>query len=465
METQSKPLFSGKDLVKISLPLIIQQILAVTIGAVDTMMVSAAGEAAVSGVSNVNTLDTMLVLLFSSLVSGGSVVVSQLLGRKNPGEARAAAKQLLYITTIVAAFITVTVLLLRDPLLHLLFGKSDADVMYHSKRYFSFVALSFPLLAIESSGAALFRVMGNSLISMEVSIMMNLINVTGNALLIYGAGLGAAGAAIATLCSRFVGATVMLVLITKKKYPVHIEKLLHYRPNFQSIREILRIGVPNGIENGMFHFGKLITQVLISSMGTAANAANAVAATLANYQYMPGTAFSSTMVTVVGRCVGAGEKEQAKRYTRILVAATYVSLWIVILATFLFAKPIIAAYQLSADASEIAHSLIIYHASIAAFLWPIAFTLPTAFRSASDVRFPLIVSMFSMWTFRVALSYVFSLSVVSIPRLGISIPGFGLGPLGVWVAMTVDWVFRTVLFLTRYFNGKWLKAYKIRSGE
>jgi Na+-driven multidrug efflux pump len=252
----------------------------------------------------------------------------------------------------------------------------------------------------------------------------------------------------------------MLVLITKKKHPVHIEKLLHYRPNFQSIREFLRIGVPNGIENGMFHFGKLITQVLISSMGTAANAANAVAATLANYQYMPGTAFSSTMVTVVGRCVGAGEKEQAKRYTRILVSATYISLWIVILATFLFSKPIIAAYQLSADASEIAHSLIIYHASIAAFLWPIAFTLPTAFRSASDVRFPLIVSMFSMWTFRVALSYVFSLSTVFIPPLGISIPGFGLGPLGVWVAMTVDWVFRTVLFLIRYFNGKWLTVYR-----
>lgn len=465
---ERKPLFSNRDLVKIAVPLIIQQVLAVTIGAADTMMVSSAGEAAVSGVSLVNTLDTMLVLIFSSLVSGGSVVVSQFLGQKNPETARSAAKQLLVASTAVATVVTVLVLSFRGPLLNLLFGEVEADVMQHATDYFSIIALSFPLLAIESSGVSLFRVMGNSLVSMLCSLAMNLINLTGNAILIYGFGMGAAGAAAATLVSRLFGAVLMLVLLRNRTRPVYVDRLLSYRPDRAVIKEILRLGIPNGIENGMFQFGKLLTQSLISSMGTAAIAANAVAATLANFQYMPGTAFSNTMITVVGRCVGAQEKKQAKYYARILTGATYVCLWLVVLATFLFAKPIIAAYGLSEESAAIAHKLILYHAVCASVLWPIAFTLPSSLRAASDVRFPLVVSMFSMWAFRVALSYVFSLESVTlfgwtlfgveIPAL--VIPGLGLGPLGVWVAMTVDWVFRAVLFSVRHFSGKWLSVYK-----
>jgi Na+-driven multidrug efflux pump len=164
------------------------------------------------------------------------------------------------------------------------------------------------------------------------------------------------------------------------------------------------------------------------------------------------------MVTVVGRCVGAEEKEQAKRYSNILISATYICLWAVVILTFFIAKPVIGFYELSAEGADIAYQLIIYHAICAAVIWPAAFTLPSAFRAASDVKFPLVISLISMWTFRVGLCYIFSLPSVEI--FDLTLAGFGMGPLGVWVAMTVDWVFRTVLFAWRYFSGKWLSVYK-----
>ena len=458
METK-KPLFSGSDLFKIAFPLILQQILAVTIGMVDTMMVSTAGEASVSGVSLVNSLDTMLVIAFGALVSGGAVVTAQFLGQKNRESALESAKQLVYASAAVAILISVSVIILQDFLLGLLFGDVEPDVMKAAKDYFIFVAISFPFLAINNAGGAIYRVMGNSTMSMLISVMINILNVCGNALLIYKFGMGAAGAAISTLFARFVGTIVTLALLRNRKNTVYVDRYLDYRPNFPMIKEILRIGIPNGIENSMFHLGKLMTQSLISSMSTAAIAANAVAANLANYQYMPGTALSNTMVTVVGRCIGAEEKEQAKRYSRILVGATYLCLWTVVLITFFIAKPVIAIYDISDEGAKIANELIIYHAVCAAVLHPIAFTIASAFRAASDVKFPLAVSMFSMWTFRVALSYVFSLEVVNVFGL-FSFPGLGLGPLGVWIAMTVDWVFRAIFFVIRYLSGKWLTVYK-----
>ncbi|MBP3332528.1 MAG: MATE family efflux transporter [Clostridia bacterium] len=451
-------LFSRRDIVKIALPMMIQQILAVTIGMVDTMMVTEAGEAAVSGVSLVNTLDTMLVYAFISLVTGGSVVVAQFLGEKSFDSARSSAKQLLYASTAVALIITALVIVFRDSLLGLLFGEVEADVMASAQSYFTYVAISFPLLSIYSSCNSMFNVMGKTLVTLIVSLGINITNVIGNAVLIYGYGMGAAGAAIATLISRAIGAVVMLALIHNKNNSVYIEKLLKYKPDFKIIRAILQVGIPNGIESSMFHLGKLLTQSLISSMGKAVIAANAIANTLAGFQYMPGTAFSNTMVTVVGRCVGAREKEQAKKYSRILVGVTYLCLWFIVICTFLFAKPIIGACDLSSKGSQIAYELIIYHAACAALIWPIAFTLPSAFRAASDVRFTLVVSMFSMWTFRVALSYVFALESIEI--FGMTFAGLGMGAMGVWVAMTVDWVFRAGLFIVRYLSGKWLNVYK-----
>lgn len=440
-------LFTRKDLTRILLPLLAEQILAVTVGMFDSMMVSSAGEAAVSGISLVDSINLLLSNIFAALATGGAVVCSQFLGRKDYSAARTSAKQLYYVVFFVSTAIMAIALLFRTSLLSLIFGKIDADVMGHAKIYFLFTALSYPLLALYNGGAAVFRAMGNSKISLYVSLGMNGVNIVGNAILIYGFQLGAAGAAIATLFSRILGAWVMLALSHNKKNPIYVENLFRYRPDFPLIKNILHIGVPSGMENGMFQFGKLLTQSLVSTFGTAAIAANAVANTLASFEYAAGGAVGLTMITVIGRCVGAGEKEQAKQYVKKLLGVGYAVMLAVALLLTLSAKLIIGVYKLSAESSSLALTLILVHNIFAVTIWPLAFTLPNSFRAASDVRYPMLVSVFSMWVFRVACSYILAL-------------GFDLGVLGVWIAMLIDWGFRTILFVIRFVSGRWLTKYK-----
>ncbi|MBO5221202.1 MAG: MATE family efflux transporter [Clostridia bacterium] len=451
-------MFSRKDLIKITVPLMIQQVLAVLVSMVDSMMVSSVGEAAISGVSLIGSLDMVLIILFSSMVTGGAVVVSQALGQGDKELVRDSAKQLIYVATGVALAVSVVVLTFRGPLLHLLFGDAEAAVMQNAMDYFLFMAMSFPFLAVENAGAALFRSMGDSMTSMLISVGMNLMNVAGNALLIYGCDMGASGAAISTLFARVVGAVVALVLLHNKKNPIYLERILHYRPDFRIIRRILRIGIPSGIENSMFQFGKLMTQSLISSMGTVSIAANAVALNLVNFQYMPGNAIGLAIVTVVGRCIGAGERVQAKKYARGFLLTTYCCLWAINLATLLLADPLISLYQPSEETARLVKFLLLFHAGVTGVIWPIAFTTPHAFRAASDVKFPLVVSIVSMWVFRVAFGYVLSMETIDL--FGFSFPGFGLGISGVWIAMFSDWIFRAILFGIRFFSGKWLTKYK-----
>ena len=451
--------FSNKQLFKLILPLFIQQLLAVTIGLADSMMVSSAGEAAVSGVSLVNSLDVLLITMFSALASGGAIVISQFIGKGDIDLAKKSAKQLIYVTTAVATVITLTVVILRIPLLNLLFGDVEADVMANALAYFFFLALSFPFLAMYDSGAAILRSMSKTTLAMSVSVSMNLINVVGNAVLIFGFHLGAAGAAISTLVSRVVGAVIMMTVVRNKNNLIHVERMLNFVPDRKIIGRILMIGIPAGLENSMFQFGKLLTQSLIATMGTAAIAANSVGHMLATFQYMPGQAINLAMVTVVGQCIGARDKKMAKRYAATLIGVTYVALWFIVLLSVLFGDAVISIYNVSPEAAEMAHTLIIYHSIIAAIIWPISFTLVGALRSASDVRFPLVISALSMWLFRVGTSYFLALESVNIFGL-FTVQGFGLGVLGVWIAMTIDWIFRAILFLWRTLSGKWLTKYK-----
>ena len=453
---ESQPLlFSRKDLFTLIIPLLLQQILAVTVGTVDSMMVSHAGEAAVSGVSLINTLDTVLIIFFTALVTGGAVVISQALGQNNKAEVLESAKQLLYITTALAILLSSVVIIFRDPLLNLLFKDVEDDVMQCAQGYFFYIALSLPFLAVDSVASACFRAAGNTRLTLIVSIAVNIVNIGGNAAFIYGYEMGATGAAIATAIARLSGAVVLFVLAHQKKCEVHFEKTLRYKPNFRIIKKILRIGVPNGIENSMFQFGRLLTQTLISTMGTNVIAANAVALTISNYQYMTGNACSAAMIPIVGRCIGANDKAQAKYYSKIILFLNYGLIWVVIAATFLFLNPIISIYDLSGTSAMMSKNLIIYHALFAMVIWPVGFMLPSSFRAAGDVKYSLVVSLLTMWVFRVAGAYVCALETVEVFKL-FSFPGLNMGIYGVWLAMTVDWAFRSTLFFIHYIRGKWL---------
>ncbi|MGN1191405.1 MAG: MATE family efflux transporter, partial [Dorea sp.] len=320
---RSNYLFDNRMLLALIIPLVIEQLLAVLVGMADSIMIASVGEAAVSGVSLVDQIMVLLINAFAALATGGAVVAGQFLGQKRTEDACRSATQLVWFVTICAIIITLIVYIGKYFILHVVFGQIEPDVMHHADIYLMIVSASIPFMALYNGGAAIFRVMGNSRVTMQVSIIMNIINVGGNAILIYGFHRGAEGVAIPTLLSRIVAALIITVLLCDQRRTLHIERTLHYRINWSLVKKILSIGVPNGLENSMFQLGKIIVLSLVSTFGTYAIAANAVSNAIAMFQTLPGMAVSLAVTSVISRCVGAGDYEQVKYYNKKLLKFTY----------------------------------------------------------------------------------------------------------------------------------------------
>lgn len=439
---RSHYLFSNRELTALIIPLIIEQMLAVLVGMADSIMVASVGEAAVSGVSLVDNIMVLLINVFSALATGGAVVAGQYLGQGRKEGARKAADQLVWFITICAVAITLLIYVCRYWILHGVFGQIDAEVMGHANTYLLIVTASIPFIALYNGGAAIFRTMGNSQISMRVSIVMNIINVTGNAILIYGVHMGTAGVAIPTLVSRIVAAVLIMVLLCDSRREISVTLSLNYRPDFMLIRKILSVGIPNGLENSMFQLGKIIVLSLVSTFGTYAIAANAVSNTLASFQVLPGMAIALAVTTVIARCVGAGDYEQVKYYTKKLILITHGALVITNVVIVVALPFILKVYHLSDITAETTSQIVIFYAVCSVLFWPLSFTLPATFRASGDAKMCMIISVVSMWIFRVIFSYV----------LG---EYLGMGVFGVWVAMIIDWLVRESCFVIRYRSGKW----------
>ena len=440
---RSSYLFTNKMLVALIIPLVVEQFLAVLVGMADSIMIASVGEAAVSGVSLVDQVMILFINLFAALATGGAVVAGQYLGMKREKEACDSANQLIWFITICALIITVAIYWGRGFILHIVFGSISAEVRNHADIYLMIVALSIPFMALYNGGAAVFRAMGNSGISMKVSILMNTINVGGNAILIYGFHRGTEGVAIPTLVSRAVAAIVIIVLLCNEKYQLHIEKGIRYKPDWKMIRRILSIGVPNGLENSMFQLGKILVLSLVSTFGTYAIAANAVSNAVALFQILPGMAITLAITTVIARCIGAGDYEQARYYTRKLMIITFVSLWIMNGLIYLIMPNILSAYHLTDLTAVTTRKILMFHSISCMLIWPFSFSLPGTLRAAGDAKVTMYISIVSMWAFRIGFSYVLGKYL-------------GLGVFGIWVAMVIDWCFRAVLMVIRYLSGKWM---------
>ena len=448
MSTTQKPinpLFTRQALVALLLPLIAEQALSVTIGLADTLMVSSVGEAAVSGVSLVDSFNTLMIQVMSALATGGAVVTSQYIGHREPKNAKAAAAQILFVLASFSLVVAAVVVVGRHAILRGIFGSIDADVMRYAETYFLLSALSYPFIGLYNAGAALFRAQGNSKISMLSSLVMNVINIGGNAVLIYGFGMGVLGAALASLVSRAVSCLVVLYLLQKPACPLRVDGLRALAPDGGLIRRILRVGIPAGIENGMFQIGKLSVSSLTSTLGTAAIAANAVANTASTFLNIPANAVGMAALTVVGQCLGAGEKEQAVYYSRRLLLTAYCGAWVMNLSAFLFANRfVISLFNLSPEAQTMALQVMVWFNFVSLFFWPSSFTLPNILRAAGDARFTMAVSILSIWVFRVGYCYVMVL-------------GFHGRLLSIWMGMFLDWVFRSLCFFVRFARGRWME--------
>nr|WP_242840275.1 MATE family efflux transporter [Agathobaculum desmolans] len=421
----------------------LEQVLAITIGLADTVMVSSVGETAVSGVSLVDMINVLIINIFAALATGGAVVVAQLLGARERRRACNAARQLYLVVTVISAVFAVFILLLRTPLLRLFFGSIEPSVMESARTYLTISAFSYPVLAIYNAGAALFRAQGNSRSSMLIAGLVNVLNIAGNALLIYGLRWGVAGAALSSLLSRTAAAVVITVLLLHPFHRVSLRLGGAFRADIGLIRRILQIGIPNGLENSLFQLGRILVVSMIALFGTTQIAANAVANNLDAVACIPGQAMNLAIITVVGQCIGAGDTEQARRMARKLLRITYVILAAACLLTVAVTPLVLRIYSLSAEALSLALVLILIHNLSAIVIWPLSFTLPNVLRAANDVRYPMVCSIASMMILRLGSGYLFAVVL-------------GLGATGIWIAMVGDWLCRSLCFTLRFRSGKWL---------
>ena len=438
-------LFSSEALMVLMVPLIIEQFLAAAVGMADTMMVSRAGEAAISGVSLVDMINKLIFQLLAALATGGAVVTSQFLGAKARHKASDSAGQLVLLSAVAGAAIMLFALVFSRPMMRLFFGQITDDVMDAGLLYLRIVALSYPFLALYNAGAALFRSMGNSKVSMQVSVIINVLNVIGNAVCVFGLGMGVAGVAIPSLVSYILGAALMIWLLRSPDMPLPVAFTVRLRRDMAG--SILRIGVPSAMENSVFQLGRIVVVSMISLFGTVQIAANAVANNLDGLAIIPGQAYELAMIAVVGRCIGARDIPQARYYTRRMMKGSYLSVGGVSLAMLAGLPLLLGLYEISDATWQLSWLLVVIHLTMGILIWPASFVLPCALRAANDVKFPMWVSILSMAIWRLGFSYLLAVRL-------------GWGAVGVWIAMVVDWICRTICFVGRWASGRWEHFYK-----
>ena len=440
-------MFTNRQLGKLLLPLLVEQALSIFVGMADTVMVSTLGDAAISGVSLVDMICNVLIALFAALATGGAVVASQMLGANRRSDACRVTNQLTLVVLGVSVAIMAPMIAFRSQVFGVLFGGVEQAVWDNAMIYLWITALSYPFIALYNAGAALYRSMNRSGMTMVVSVLVNMINVGGNALCIFGLGMGVEGVAIPTLISRAVGALCMLLLLRNPHLQVHFLRG-QWKPDPVMMKEILHIGVPSGIENSLFQLGRVLVVQVIAYFGTVQTAANAVANVLDSVGVLPGQTINLAMISVVGQCVGARDFKQARHYTRKLLIWAYIATICLNVPLLLSLPWVLPIFNASAEALELAKVLIFIHDGMAMLMWPLAFSLPNALRAASDVRYTMVVALGSMAVFRIVFSYI----------LGI---GLGWGAVGVWIAMIIDWVCRIVFYVGRYRGGKWEEKARI----
>lgn len=434
-------LYSNKNLLYLFIPLVIEQGLEYLVGFADSLMVAKVGEAAVSGVSLVDFVMALLISIFTALATGGGAITGQYLGSKKDNEANQSALQMMKVTFYLSIVITLIIFVFKNSILHLLFGSISSDVYHHAMTYLNVVVLSIPFLAIYNGGAAIFRTMNNSKLPMQIMLVMNIVNVIGNALCVFILKMGVEGIAIPTLVSR-VGAA-LLILYFSKKTTIHLSQLMNIKINRNMIEKILNIGIPFGIENSMFYLGRLIVLSIVSLFGTASIAANSVGGTLVMFQVLPGTAINLGLTSIISRCIGANDYDQAKYYTKKINRWMHISFIISTVIILLLMPLIMSFYNLSSRATSYVWQIIILHGIMMTLIWPYGYMLPVIFRSSGDAKFPMIVSIISMVICRILFSYI--LAVI-----------FNLGMMGTWYAMFLDWIVKAIIYTYHYIKGKWM---------
>ena len=443
-------LFSNKALVALLIPIVVEQLLNSFMGMIDTMMVSNVGSEALSGVSLVDSVNNLIVQLFSAMATGAAIVCSHYVGMRDKEGANNAAKQVVISVGVIALVITVFGITFKRQILGIIFGQIEPGVMENAVIYFFFTALSYPFLALFSAGSAIFRSCGNSRYPMTVSVISNVINIIGNYILIFTFDMGVTGAAIATLISRIFCMVAVYVALAKPRQDIVVNDYMNIRPDWSLIKTILAIGIPSGIENSMFQFGKLAIQSTVSTMGTAVIAAQAMTNILEGLNGIFGLGVGMCLMTVVGQCMGAGRKEEARYYIIKLCIIAEVGITISCLLVYAMLRPVTVIAGMESTSAALCIEMMTAITIVKPLIWTGSFVPAYGLRAAGDVRFSMTTSIITMWGCRVALCIFL-------------VRTYNMGPMAVWYGMFADWALRSVIFFSRFLSGKWMKKEVIKN--
>lgn len=441
---QQQHMFTNRMIRNLLIPVVLEQLLNSIMGTADTMMVSNVGSAAISAVSLVDSINVLVIQAFSALAAGGAIVCAQYIGQRNKEKANESARQVLFIITAISAAVSLTCLVFQKPLLRLIFGSVEAEVMRASETYFFYTALSFPFIAAYDSAASIFRAQDNTRGPMLISMISNVMNIVGNAVMIWGFHMGVAGAALSTLISRIFCAVVVLIQLRKDRQEIVVRDYIRIRPNWSMIKRILGIGIPSGVENSMFQLGKLAIQSTVSTLGTAAIAAQAMTNILENLNGIAAIGVGVGLMTIVGQCIGAGRQDEAVYYIKKLCVISEVIIIISCLGVFALTKPITILGGMEKVSADMCFHMVMWITIVKPIAWTMAFIPGYGLRAAGDVKFSMITSCCTMWACR------FCLCVFLIRKLG-------FGPMGVWIGMFADWTVRSIIFTWRFHSRKWLQ--------
>lgn len=440
-------MFSNAQLRKLIIPLLVEQLFVMLVGMLDTVMVSSAGEAAVSGVSIVNELNFLVITILAALAAGGACIISQYLGNNDKENAGLAASQLMIVSFVFSVIFMTVNLVFCQRILNFLYGGVSPDVMAACTTYFWITALSFPFLGLYNCASAIYRSINETKVTLVVSIIMNVINIIGNYIGVFILHLGVAGVAWPTLVSRMTAALILCWLSFDQRNVVYVcwKKILAWHADM--IRRILSIAIPNSIENGLFQFGHVIMMIFISSYGTSQIAAYGVADNLSALAIVAASAMTLAIVTVIGQCVGANDYRQAEYYMKKMVKISVIGSCLNCLIVFLLLPAALKVYTLTPETADLVLQLMYWYCAVGAVLQPVAFVLPSGLRAAGDAKYTMIVGVASMFGVRILLAYIFGTVL-------------HLYVLGTFFAMFLDWVCRIILFTIRYRSGKW-KNYRV----
>ena len=441
---QQQHMFTNRMIRNLLIPVVLEQLLNSIMGTADTMMVSNVGSAAISAVSLVDSINVLVIQAFSALAAGGAIVCAQYIGQRNKEKANESARQVLFIITAISVAVSLICLVFQKPLLRLIFGSVEAEVMRASETYFFYTALSFPFIAAYDSAASIFRAQDNTRGPMLISMISNVMNIAGNAVMIWGFHMGVAGAALSTLISRIFCAVVVLIQLRKDRQVIVVRDYIRIRPNWSMIKRILGIGIPSGVENSMFQLGKLAIQSTVSTLGTAAIAAQAMTNILENLNGIAAIGVGVGLMTIVGQCLGAGRQDEAVYYIKKLCVIAEVIIIISCLGVFALTKPITILGGMEKESADMCFHMVMWITIVKPLVWIMAFIPGYGLRAAGDVKFSMIVSCCTMWACRFCLC-VFLIRVM------------GFGPMGVWIGMFADWTLRGIIFTWRFHSRKWLQ--------